>query len=114
MEDILRSKGLYHITLGKEKDPIDAEKKAKWDNKNDEGHGLIRISIASYLWFHIQGIDGPNESWDKLNKVFGKHNVIQSRHLENQIMFISHNDFLALKIIYLSSKHLEFYIKNVK
>jgi hypothetical protein len=36
MEDVLRSKRLYWITLGKEQDPFDAEKKSKWDNKNDE------------------------------------------------------------------------------
>jgi hypothetical protein len=36
MEDLLRSKGLYRITLGKEKSPTDVDKKAKWDNRNDE------------------------------------------------------------------------------
>jgi hypothetical protein len=41
MEDLLRSKDLYRITLGKEKAPTDADKKAKWDNKNDETRGLI-------------------------------------------------------------------------
>jgi hypothetical protein len=28
MEDLLRSKGLYQITMGKEKEPTDADKKA--------------------------------------------------------------------------------------
>jgi hypothetical protein len=27
------------------------------DNKNDEAHGLIGMSISSDLWFHLQGID---------------------------------------------------------
>ena len=31
MEDLLRSKGLYGITLGNEKTPTDTDKKAKWD-----------------------------------------------------------------------------------
>jgi hypothetical protein len=35
--------------LGKEKSPTDAEKKSKWDNKNDEAHGLIRMSISPDL-----------------------------------------------------------------
>jgi hypothetical protein len=34
MKDVLRSKGLYHITLGKEQEPIVDENKVKWDNKN--------------------------------------------------------------------------------
>jgi hypothetical protein len=36
MEDLLRSKGLYRITLGKEKEPTDDDKKNKWDNRNDK------------------------------------------------------------------------------
>jgi hypothetical protein len=38
MEDLLRSKGLYQITLGKEKKIIDADKKVEWTNMNDESH----------------------------------------------------------------------------
>jgi hypothetical protein len=36
MEDLLRSKGLYQITLGKEEEPTDDDKYAKWINRNDE------------------------------------------------------------------------------
>jgi hypothetical protein len=59
MEDLLRSKGLYQITLGKEKAPNDADKKAKWDNRNGEAHGLIGISISPDLRYHLQDIDDP-------------------------------------------------------
>jgi hypothetical protein len=64
MEDVLRSKGLYQITLGKEQAPTDAKKKSKWDNKNDEACGLIRMSISPDLRFHLQGIDDPDEAWE--------------------------------------------------
>jgi hypothetical protein len=33
MEDVLRSKGLYWITLKKEQEPTNDEKKVKWDTK---------------------------------------------------------------------------------
>ena len=46
MEDLLRSKGMYRITLGKETTPTDDDKKAKWANRSDEACGLIRISIS--------------------------------------------------------------------
>jgi hypothetical protein len=36
MEDLLRSKDMYRITLGKKKAPIDDDKKSKWDNRSDE------------------------------------------------------------------------------
>jgi hypothetical protein len=45
MEDVLRSKGLYQITLGKEQEPIDDENKVKWANKNDKARELIEMSI---------------------------------------------------------------------
>jgi hypothetical protein len=46
MEDVLRSKGLYQITLGKEQEPTYDENKVEWDNKSDEAHGLIGMSIS--------------------------------------------------------------------
>ena len=59
MEDLLRSKGLYRITLGKEKEPTDVDKKVKWDNRSDEARGLIIMSISPDLRYHLQEIDDP-------------------------------------------------------
>jgi hypothetical protein len=75
MEDLLRSKGLYHITLRKEEEPTDDEKYRKWINRNDEACGLIIVSISSDLRFHLQGLDAPNKAWEKIEVVFGKHNI---------------------------------------
>jgi hypothetical protein len=50
--------------------------KDKWDDKNDKAHELIGMFIYSYLWFHLQGIDGPDEAWEKMAIIFGKHNEI--------------------------------------
>ena len=71
MEDLLRSKGLYKITLGTETAPDDEEKKAKWDNKNDQAHGLIGMSISPDLRFHLKGENTHIKYWEKLNSVFG-------------------------------------------
>jgi hypothetical protein len=78
MEDLLRSKGLYQITLGKEKELIDDENKFKWDNRNDEARGLIIMSISHDLRFHLQEIDDPDEAWENLESVFGKNNIIRA------------------------------------
>jgi hypothetical protein len=59
MEDLLRSKGLYRITLGKETTPTDADKKVKWNNRNDEARALIGMSISPDVRFHLQSIDKP-------------------------------------------------------
>jgi hypothetical protein len=66
MEDALRSKGLYQITLGKEQKPTNDEKKVKWDSKNDKAHGLIGMSISLDLRFHLQGINALDESWETI------------------------------------------------
>jgi hypothetical protein len=97
MEDLLSSKGMYWITLGKKKEPTDDEKKVKWANRNDEAHGLIRMSISSDLRFHLQEIDDPDEAWEKLESVFGKHDIIRAHQLENQILTLSPNDFSCIE-----------------
>jgi hypothetical protein len=59
---VLRSKRLYQITLGKEKQPTNDENKVKWANKNGKARGLIGISISLDLRFHLQGIYGPDKA----------------------------------------------------
>ena len=59
MEDLLRTKGLYRITLGTEVAPDEDEKQAKWENKNDQARGLIGMSILPDLRFHLDGEDSP-------------------------------------------------------
>jgi hypothetical protein len=78
MEDLLRSKGLYRITMRKETTPTDDDKKSKWDNRNDEACGLIGMSISPDLRYHLQGIDDPEAAWDKIESVFGKLNIIRA------------------------------------
>ena len=71
MEDLLRSKGIYKITLGIEATTDEDEKQAKWENKNDQGHDLIGMSILLDLRFHLDGENFPVKAWEKLNKIFG-------------------------------------------
>jgi hypothetical protein len=76
MEDILQSMGLYQVTMGTQIAPLNALKKTKWDNKNDKGHGLIKISISSDLQFHLQGIETLDVAWKNMETMFGKQNEI--------------------------------------
>ena len=48
MEDVLRSRGLYRITSGKEKEPTNDDNKIKWENKCDEAHGFIGMPIFTH------------------------------------------------------------------
>lgn len=97
MEYVLRIKGLYQITLGTKQAPYNGENKVKWDNKNDKACGLIIIFISLDLRFHLQGINGPNKACKNLEVVFGKHNIIQTHRLENQLMNLNPNDFPCIE-----------------
>ena len=97
MEDVLRSRGLFKITSGKEIEPIDDDKKIKWENICDEAHGLIRMSISTDLRFHISGIDEPNLAWEKLKSLFSKHNEIRGHQLENDLLSLNPNDFSCIQ-----------------
>jgi hypothetical protein len=93
MMDLLRSKDLFPFILGKEKQPTNADKKVKWDNRSDEACQLIGIPISPNLRFHLQEIDDPDEAWEKIEFVFGKHNIIRAHQLKNQILNLIPNDF---------------------
>jgi hypothetical protein len=96
MKDLLRSKGLYQITLGKENTPTDDDKKVKWDNRSDEARGLIKMSISPDLRFHLKEIDGPHEAWENIESVFGKLDIIRAQQLENQVLTLSPSNFSFL------------------
>jgi hypothetical protein len=67
MEDLLRSKSLYQITLENEKEPTDDDKKSKWDNRSEEARGLIRMSISLDLRYHLQEMMTPKKLGTRLN-----------------------------------------------
>ena len=76
MEDLLRCKELYIITLGIESALDEKEKIAKWDNFFYQDHGLIGMSIYLDLRFHLDGLDSPVKACEKLNTIFGMKNEI--------------------------------------
>jgi hypothetical protein len=53
--------------------------------------------ISPYLRFHLQSIDKPKEAWEKIETVFGKHNIIRAQQLENQVLTLSPNDFSCIE-----------------
>ena len=58
---------------------------------------LIGMSISPDLRFHLQSIDKPKETWEKIESVFGKHNIIQAQQLENQVLTLSPSDFSCIE-----------------
>ena len=97
MVDIFRSKGLYRIATGLETKPSNDDKVVKWENKQDQARGLIGMSIAQDLRFHILDIDTPHEALDKLNTVFDIQNQIRAHQLENELLTLDPNNFSSIE-----------------
>ena len=109
MVDILRSKGIYRIAIGQETKPFNGDKVTKWEYKQDQAQGLIGISIAQDLLFHILDIDTHHEALEKINTVFGIQNQIRVHQLENEFLTLDPNNFPLLKIFCPNSRPLDFF-----
>ena len=114
MEDLLRSKGLYRITLGTEAAPDEAEKQAKWENKNDQARGLIGMSISPDLRFHLEGEDSPVKAWEKLNSVFGIKTEIRAFQLENELLTLDPSNFPSIEDYLSKFKTLKLLLEGCK
>ena len=82
---LLRSKGLYRVTTGSEKEPTQNVEKPKWHNHCDEALWLICLSLSPELLFHLEGIGTPQEAWAQLEKLFYKTDAICGHQLENEL-----------------------------
>ena len=79
--------------MGQEAEPNSQVEKSKWFNKLDEEYGLLCLSISSDLLFHVESSSSPNEVWTKLERLFGKQDVLRGHQLENEIIRLSPSDF---------------------
>jgi hypothetical protein len=57
---LLRSKGIYRVTMGTEKELTIAAEKIKYFNKLDEAIRLICLSISRDLLFHVSRSTTPD------------------------------------------------------
>jgi hypothetical protein len=114
MEDLLRSKGLYRITLGIETTPDDEGKIAKCDKKNDQAHGFIGMSISQDLRFHLDALDYRIKAWKKLNTAFGIKNEIQAFQLENELLTLDSSNFPSIEDYLSKFKTLELLLEGCK
>ena len=69
----LRAKGIFRVTMGTEVEPNSAVEKDKYFKKLDGAYGLLFLSIARDLFFHLDSLTSPNEVWENLESLFGKN-----------------------------------------
>ena len=66
---LLRSRGLYIVTLALENEPNAVIEKAKWHIRLDESYGLLCLSVYHDLLFHLYGLTTSNQVWTKLESL---------------------------------------------
>ena len=90
---LLRSKGLYKVSLALENDPNDSVEKDKWNNRLDEDYILLFLSISPNLIFHLDGLTTPNQVWTKIDSLFGYQDEIRVHQLENELLSLIPRSF---------------------
>jgi hypothetical protein len=55
------------------------------------------MSISGDLWFHLQGVDKPDDTWKHMKIVFGKNNEVQAHQLEKQLISLNPDDLSCIE-----------------
>ena len=70
---LLRSKGIYRISMALENEHNYIVEKDKWHNSLYEAYGLIFLFIYPNILFHLDGLTTSNQVWTQLESLFGVH-----------------------------------------
>ena len=108
---LLRSKGLYRITMGNEPEPNFVVNKLKCFNKMDEAFGLLCLSISLELLFHVKNASTPNEVWTTLEGLLRKQDILCGHQLENELISMSPDNFETLQDFFTKFKSLLLQLK---
>ena len=114
MEIHIHSKIFFKITAEIEKEPIPYVDKEKYWNRIDEGYRCFCLSISRDLLFCINGLNNPNEVWDKLVSLFDKQDDLRVSQLENELISLHRANFETLNEFFTKFKNLVFQLKLCK
>ena len=93
MQVSLRNKGLFRMIMGREAEPHHPVEKNKFLNRLDEAFGFLCTHISRDLFFHLEGLRTPKESWEKLEVLIGKQDEIRGHFLEKESMALHPSSF---------------------
>ena len=63
------------------------------------------------LLFHLDGLESPNEVWEKLVDIFGKIDEMRGHQIENELISLSMSIFESLKLYFSNFKALVLQLK---
>ena len=85
---LLRSRGLYRVTMGTKNELNSVVKKSKYFNRLDEAFRMICLSILRDIPFHVENITTHNEFWINLEELFEKKDEMRGHQLENELILL--------------------------
>jgi hypothetical protein len=103
---LLRSKALYRVTMGTEKELTAAVDKINYFNKLYEAIGLICLSISRDILFHVSGYTTLDVVWTTLEGLFGKQDAMRVHQLENELISLSPIHFRNMKEFFTKFKSI--------
>ena len=106
MQIVLRNKGLYKVTMGKEVEPQHPLEKLKYLNKLDETFGFMCIHISRELLFHLDGLKNQREVWQKVESLFGKQDELRDNIMENEPISLQPSNFKIIQQVFSPSSSL--------
>ena len=109
---LLRSRGLYRVTLALENEPNAVIEKDKWHNRLDEAYGLLFLSISPDLFFHLDGLTTPNQVWNQMKSLFGVQDELRAHQLEIELFSLSPSKFESLEGFFTKFKSLVLILKK--
>ena len=114
MNIVLRNKGMYMVTMGRELKTQQLNENSKYLNNLDEAFGFMCIHISSELLFHIDGMETPKEVWEKLESLSGKQDEMMGHILENEMIALQPNNFETIHQLFSKFKSLVMQCKQCR
>ena len=102
----LRKHGYHRIIHGWEPEPHQLVERNKFLNRCDESLSYLCTHIYRYLLFHLEGLETPRKSWEKLGDLFGKQDDLRGCILENELVYLHPCGFDTIEKLFTKFKSL--------
>jgi hypothetical protein len=107
----IRIRGLYKLTMKIETEPTSSIEKSKYLNRMDEVFKTICSLISPDLLFHISSCKTPNEAWNIMEGIFGKHDEMRGHMLKVEFLTLDPKSFDNLQDLFTKFKDLLLQLK---
>ena len=112
MQVYLCNIGLFRMSMGRETEPHHPTEKNMLLNRLDEAFGFLCTHISRDLFFHLDGLKTPKESWEKLKFLLGKKDELRGHILENKLIALQPSSFETIQQFFTNFRSLALQCKQ--